>query len=182
MTRRSVHWAAAGVVGFTLLLPLGCGFVTDMFNPSFFSSLGLDPNTIVPAKGVVLVSFKNNTDAPAFFVAYQSANALDLTVHSKNFSVQVDPGKSGNQVLECPVALISPGSLGADFKVDDVAAIVAATGGTVDVTYTAAALVEGQDYRCGDVIDVELFPVAGAAGGGANNAAYLITVRVIPGR
>jgi hypothetical protein len=178
MTRRSVRWAAAGVVGFTLLLPLGCGFVTDLFNPSFFSNVGLDPNTIFPAKGVVIVSFTNNTDAPAFFLAYESVNALDLTVHSKNFSVQVDPGENGNQVLECTVALISPGSLGADFKVDDVAAIVATAGGTTDVTYTAAPLEEGRDYRCGDVIDIELFPVAGGTG---TTAAYQITVRVIPG-
>jgi len=166
-------WTAAW--GSALALLTGCGIVADAFDPGFFYALGFDPRTIFPQSGTVIVSFTNEVDVPAIFLAYESRNPQDLTQGSRNFSVEVEPKATSNEVLSCPVGLVSPGSLGTDFQVSAVAAQVIAVAGTTDVQYTGSALASGREFQCGSVIDIRLTV-------GTGDVPYVVTVRVIPGR
>ena len=127
-----------------------------------------------PPAGVIIVSFTNNTTSPVQFFAYESAEALDPTVDSRNFSVEVEAGERLNEVLDCPIGLVCPGSLAADFSRETLAALVLSTGD--EVNYEGVVLTQGQEFTCGDIIDIQLDPPAAAAGN------YLFTVRVVPGR
>ncbi len=167
MSLRSARILAA-VVGVVAAGALsGCGLTADVFNPGVFSSFGIDPNTVIPSQGSIIVLFKNSTANTAVFFAFTSKDPLNLTIESRNFSVEVPPNDNRNEVVDCPVGLVSPGTLGADFTPDNIAATV---GGT-DITY-AWSLISGRDFTCGDVIEVEL----------TDNATFPITVRVIPAR
>lgn len=176
MRRKRVRLLAAVTCGLGLLASLGCVVAADALNPGFFAALGFDPNTIFPSSGTVIVAFTNTTSLPATFYAYESADAQDLSIDSRNFSVGVESGETRNEVLACPVGVLSPGSLGADFSVDSLAAEVQETGGVVTVTYEQAPLIAGADFRCGDVVDIQLY-----ATGGTGEGAYEISVRLIPG-
>jgi len=172
MSRNVVHPVAVGLCSLALLTAVGCVIAADALNPAFFSGLGLDPGTIFPPTGVVIVAFTNYTSSPAVFYAFESPKVQDLT-GARSFYVAVDPGQTRNEVLECPVGLLSPGSLGEDYSVSSVAATVIAAG--ADVAYNGSALVGSSDFVCGDVIDIALSPAAG-------ENAYLISVRVLPGQ
>ena len=167
--RTSPGGALVVAVGLLSAACSGCLIASDLVSPGFISALGLDPGVFFPSHGVVVVSFTNNATAPATFYAYQSVDATDLTRQSRNFSVTVDPGETRNEVLICPVGLISLGTLDANFQPDDVGARV----GGDDVTYTGAALVGGRDFDCGYLIAVRLIPVAGELS---------LSVQVVPGR
>jgi len=147
----------------------GCLIAADLVSPGFVSALGLDPGVFFPSRGMVVVSFTNNATSPATFYAFESVDATDLTRQSRNFSVTVDPGETRNEVLICPVGLISLGTLDANFQPDD----VGARAGDDDITYTGAALVGGRDFDCGYLIVVRLIPVAGELS---------LSVQVLPGR
>ncbi|MFH1746286.1 MAG: hypothetical protein ABIG44_04505 [Planctomycetota bacterium] len=176
MRLKGLRILAAAVGGVMLLMAGGCVIAADALNPAFFSGLGFDPNTIFPPSGTIIVTFTNNTNAPATFYAFESADAVDLVADSRNFSVEVQPGETRNEVLTCPVGMFSPGILGADLSIDNTAADVQATGGAGTATYDGVPLVEDTDFSCGDVIDVQLYIV-----GAVDSGAYLVTVRLIPG-
>lgn len=177
MRCKRIAVVATAVGTCALLLTLGCVVAADTLNPSFFSALGFDPGTIFPTQGTVIVSFTNNTDYEATFFAFESADADDWTVDTRNFSVVVPPNSARNEVLSCPVGLVSAGQMGDDYELDmDQAAQVVTGEETVDVAY-AWPLEEGDAFSCGDVIDFTL-----EAGQVGDEVAFLISVRIIPGR
>ena len=176
MRHRRVGLLVMAACGAALLSSLGCAIAADVFSPAIFASFGLDPASISGGGGTVIVSFTNNTTFPATFLAFESEDASNLATDSRNFSVEVEAGETRNEVLTCPVEVISPGSLDASFAIDALAANVTTDGGTETAEYGGAALIEGLDYSCGALIDIQLFPPTGAL------AAYQLTVRVVPGQ
>jgi hypothetical protein len=163
-----------------LLVVGACGLVSDALAPGLAQQIGLDPASIKPQQGTVIVAFNNTTRYPATFFAYQSADATDLTRSSRNFSADIAAGKVGNEVLDCPVGLISPGSLSSAFAVDTVAATLGGVAGSTAadaiVGYAGNPVISGSGFSCGDVIEIRL-----SGGGTVEAPTFAITVRVIPG-
>jgi hypothetical protein len=167
------------------LVPLaGCAIMSDLLAPTLPLQLGLDPATVTPQQGVVLVAFNNTTQFPATFYAFSSINAQDLTAGSRNFSKVVNAGNQQNEVIDCPVGVIAPGSLSASFQPQTLAATVAGTSGTTSVNaavdYAGPQLVSGNAFQCGDMIEISLTSTGATATGGQSN--FAISVRVVPGR
>lgn len=171
-----------------LLTPVsGCTFVGDFLNEDFVLALGLDPAVFDPPQGVVVVAFENDTNFPATFYAFSSADRTDLTRESRNFSVFVDANSEGNEVLDCPVGVISPGQLDDSFN-PSTAGAVAISGSTTDdegnvetvettVGYGGVPLVLGEAFQCGDLIVVRLAEVVSG-----DDTEYQISIRVQRGR
>jgi hypothetical protein len=173
--RRWIWW-----IGIVLALPVGgCAVLSDILAPSLPLQLGIDAATITPQEGVVLVAFNNTTPSQATFFAFEAINAQNLSAGSRNFSRLVDGGTQQNEVLDCPVGVVAPGSLSATFEPQTLAATVASTSGTTtnltSVQYTGPVLEAGSAFSCGDMIEITLSPTGGQAG-------FAITVRVVPGR
>ena len=83
---RIVCVLAGGVV----LLAVGaCGIVSDLLAPGLAQEIGLDPASIKPQQGTVIVAFNNTTRYPATFFAYESADAVNLARSSRNFSADI---------------------------------------------------------------------------------------------
>ncbi len=140
VTGRSIRIAALGLLAAGLG---GCGIVGDFFAPTLAASLGLDPSTINPSQGTVIVAFHNMTQSPATFLAFKATNASDFTTGSRNFSVQVQPGQVGNEVLDCPVGLITPGTFVVTGTTDTGTGTGTGTGGTNTGTGTTTGLNPG---------------------------------------
>lgn len=170
--RQLAKWLLLGL----LLTPLaGCVMLADVVSPDFVQGLGLDPATLSRPTGVVMVAFVNNSNAPAQFYAYYTANLTDWSVDSRNFSLTVDAGGVGNEVIECPVAVVGPGMITdvTSFATNPLAVTVAdadGEGNTTDISYTGPAPQAGTSFECGDVIEITL------------RADLVVTVRVVPGR
>lgn len=173
-SKRIVSWLIGGLVG----LPLGgCGMVADIFAPGLAQEFGLDPASVKPLQGVVLVAFNNTTRSPATFYAFEAASAQDFSQSSGNFSVEVEAGEVRNEILDCPVAVISPGRLSNDFTPESIAASVGAGGSAATVNYTGPVLVSGSSFACGDLVEIRLSAAAAEEG-----EQYGVSVRVIKGR
>src|ERR1051326_275006 len=112
---RRQSWVQASALGLLCILGgTGCPVAADFFNPNVFGTIGIDPNTVKPPQGTVIVLFKNNTQSPAVFTAFESSTITNFTTqNSRNFSVGVEAGQSQNEVLDCPVRIITPGSFDA---------------------------------------------------------------------
>lgn len=160
-----------------LLLPSGCAVGADILNPDLFSQFGLDLESVTGDSGVVIVAFNNTTNASVTFYAFAAPNRQDVS-GARNFSLQVDPLSVGNEVLDCPVAVIAPGTLQADFSTDGVAALIQTEDAETTVNYAGQPLLSGTAFTCGDVVEVRL--VSTTAGTG-DNVEYSILVRRIPG-
>ncbi len=176
-------WTRSWALWSTCVLALsagGCPLVADLMAPGLPLVLGFDPASIVAPQGVVIVAFNNTTRYAAEFYAFEAADARDLTKGARNFSAEVPAGKQQNEVLECPVAIIAPGSLGADFQRVTTAVLV---GGTADaavtaaVPYTGPMLQSGNAYNCGDVIEIRL-----SSTGTVESPTFSVSVRVIRGQ
>jgi hypothetical protein len=184
MNSRIWRWAVCGLV----LLPIGgCGIAADVLNTGFLTGLGLDTATIIPPQGSIIVAFNNTTKFPALFSAWESVDPVNLKRSSKNFSVEADGGQVKNQVLDCPIGAIAPGSLGANFTPEAQAAVVTVTDAqgavtTTTVDYNGQPLESGIAYACGDVIEITLSQVTQASTTGQAQQSFAITVQVIPGR
>jgi hypothetical protein len=170
-----LRWLLIGIV----VSAAGCAVVTDALDPNLAGLLGLDP--FIGSQGTVIVAFRNATSFPATFNAFEaevrSADAADLAVgDARNFSLEVDANGIGNEVIQCPVGVFAPGSLGADFAVVAEAAVVNEDGGQQTVDYGGAPLIAGTAFSCGDVIEVRL-----EATGDNEDLTYTLVVRVIPG-
>ncbi len=150
-----------------LLLPLSaCVLLGDIFNPDFISAIGIDPGTILPQSGTIAVVFSNETSSPAVFQAFEQSDAQDPTLGARNFGVEVPAGEKRNEILSCPVGLISFGQIDASYSVTTVAAnVLTNAGGTTQIDYTGAALESGSEYTCGDVINARLVDSATTDGG-----------------
>lgn len=156
----------------------GCAVATDMLDPGLFVQLGVDPATVSQPQGVVIVAFNNATSSWATFRAYQSQGAGSPEARSKgarNFYLQVESGDVRNEVIECPVGEISPGSLDASFDPESLAAVVHTAGGDVNVDYGGVPLEISKSFSCGDVIEIRLVPLTTG-----DDTDYRIVVRVIP--
>lgn len=147
--------AAAGLTG--------CVFAADLFNPNIWGQLGIDEASVVRPEGVIIVAFNNQTANAATFYATMAVDAVDWTRGSRNFVASVNGGKVRNEVLECPVGMICPGSLAADLSDinGETAAITTQTtaDGTeqVVVAYDPALRLEAdRAFRCGDVVEIRL--------------------------
>jgi hypothetical protein len=176
--QRILGWLAGGV----LTLPVaGCALLVDALAPSLPLQLGLDPATIKPQQGVVIVAFNNTTQFPAEFFAYEIANVRDTRTTSRNFSATVEAGQQQNEVLDCPVDRLAPGSLDASFApVTTAVNVSGAAGGqavAATVAYTGPVLEANNAYNCGDLIEIRL-----SATGTGTNPTFSVAVRVIRGR
>jgi hypothetical protein len=163
-------------------------FAGDLVNPDVLSQLGLD--SLLTARGTVLVAFNNTTRFPAYFTAFYSQDAQDLTVKSRNFGTLVEARSVRNEVLQCPVGLVSPGILDSDYTINTLAAtinstITTTTGATsvsAEVAYEGVPVQVGTAFFCGDVIEIRLTEQATATGGtGGTQALFVVSLRVIPG-
>lgn len=143
----------------------GCVFVADMFNPGIWGQLGIDEASIVRPEGVVIVAFNNQTANTATFYATMAVDPDPLywSRGSRNFVASVDGGKVRNEVLECPVGMICPGSLAADLSDIDGETAAITTQTTADgteqvvVAYDPALRLEAdRAFRCGDVVEIRL--------------------------
>ena len=170
MSCKSVGRLVMVVLGVLLLSVLGCSIAADALNPAILSSLGIDPGAFIPSPGVIVVAFNNESSAPGTFYAFESASAQDLSFDSRNFSLSVDPAEIRNEVIECPVGMVSPGSLTDAFALQGLAATMVTNAGEVTVAYEGSPLVAGQDFSCGDLIEVRV------------SATYVLSVQVHPGR
>ncbi len=185
---RSWRWVILGL----MLVPIGgCGVIVDVLNPGLLVDLGLDPATIIPQPGTVIVAFHNTTPYTATFFAYESVDTVDLSQSSHNFSTVVGADEVKNEVLECPVGQIAPGSLAADFTPDTLAAAVRVvtadqqtqTVELVDVEYAGDPLVSGIAFTCGDLVELRLVVATTAADNqGGTQQQFRMVVQVIPGR
>jgi hypothetical protein len=166
------------LVALALCLPLGgCVVAADLFNPDALLSLGLDPSLLQSPPGTIIVAFNNTTRNTAAMQAFASQSAVDPTINSRNFAVQVDAGETRNEVLSCPVGALAPGSLADDFSFEALAATVFEEDGTTTVDYNGPVLEFGTSYLCGDVIEIRLTAVTTG-----EETGYAIIVRVIRGQ
>ncbi len=177
------RWLMCGLAA----LPLSaCAIPADLLNPDLLTGLGLDVATIIPPQGKIIVAFNNTTAFPAEFMAWESVDPVNFQRSSRNFTVVAQGHEVKNTVLDCPVGAISPGSLGATFTPDAMAAVVLVTDAqgaatVVDVQYAGQPLTSGVAYTCGDVIEISLAETAQGTGT-QQQQSFAITVRVIPGR
>jgi hypothetical protein len=155
----------------------GCLVAADLLNTAFLTSLGLDAQTIRPPSGTVIATFTNNTQFVAVFAAFESIDASDLSVNTRNFTIEVEPGETKNEVLYCPIQVFSLGFVDDAFAITPTGALVFTGQQGVEVDYAGAPLVSGLDFSCGDLIDVTLNPI----GAGGEQANFAFTIRVRPG-
>lgn len=176
----AVRWLACG-----LALPLGgCTIAADLVNPNLFAQLGIDPAMIVAQQGVVIIAFNNETRGSATFYAFTASSANDMTVGARNISVSVEPSTVKNEVVECPVGMVVPGSLGTDFTYDSTAVVAAGatTAGTAEQSvagYAGPPLALGTAFACGDVIEMRL-SYGTATGTDQTQLPIVFTVRRVP--
>ena len=183
MTRSKLRALALGTCGLLLLPALGCTFAADLINPDFLRQVGFDPATIVPPAGKVVVTFVNDTTQTATMYAYWSENVDRIT--GWELTAIVPPGEIMSEAVDCPVAMIGPGQVNADFSVNSNAAtVVGDTGGQTQVAYAGTALISGVDFVCGDLIEIRLIETSGDTGQDdqAGQDQYGFRVQVHPGR
>jgi len=140
------------------LCPCGCTIGMDLLNPDLLRAMGIDPGVVKPPTGVVVVMFVNDTNGLATFHGFEIPNLTHPEQGSRNFTVQVEPRESDNEVLDCPLDAFGLGSLGAGFVVSDSTAVdvVMPDGGTQSVAYGGAPLYSPDDFECNDTIMVQL--------------------------
>lgn len=177
MTGRS-SCRLGGLVGVALsLVPTtGCLLASDVVNPNLLAAFGLDPTMIRGAQGSVLVTFNNTTDFTADFFVLASDSSTDAS--SNAFLVpglDVLAGELRTQVVDCPIGALTPASFDAAGAVSAVAVRVTAADQVVDVTYDGSPLQSGDEFICGDLIEVRLIDA-----GTAEDVAFQLLIRVIP--
>lgn len=177
MTRSKLRALALGGCGLLLLPALGCTFAADLINPDFLRQVGFDPATIVPPAGKVLVAFTNDTSEYARLYAYVSEN-VEVTV-GFNMAVDLLPGMTVSQAADCPFAFMAPGRLESDFSVNNNAAAVGLEGQQTEVAYQGTVLVFGEDFVCGDLIEIRLIQTGDEQ---QAQGQYDFRVQVHPGR
>ena len=174
MDRRSRRFGLLAALLVAAVPLMGCAFAADLINPSFFASLGLDPATIVPPAGRVIVAFKNDTTGVAAFSAVvaltqeaadgTSTNASDVTVLAAD---NVAAGETRTLVVDCPFFAIQP----ADF-------VVVTSSGTATWSYQGFAIQYGEDFDCGDIVEISVVQVVNTDG----TTGFDNRVRILPGR
>ncbi len=151
-----------------LMLPAGCVFVADLLNPGIVSAVGIDPATIIPPQGRVVIAFQNSTQYPADFFAVVSDDILD---ENADFFVVTGTDVAANDTrtmaVDCPVGDVLPAS-----------AFIVVGDTVVEVPYAGVPLRSGAEFVCGDVIEMRVVQTAV----GADAAAFTIEVQILAGR
>jgi hypothetical protein len=162
---------------------VGCTVLGDLVNPSLVTALGLDPLTINPSQGVVVVAFKNSTSLPATFFGFSLVDETNPQRGARNFSSVVAPNATGNEVVNCPVTLVGPGALSSTFALSNVGAAVSSATATTNVSYLGEPFRLGESFQCGDVLEISLVAMSGTSSdpnSAATQASYVIRTRRIP--
>lgn len=178
MVKRRLKAAVLGVAALTASFSGGCVFATDLLNPGVLLALGFDPATVIRPSGAVIVAFTNNTDRLVEFQWYQAIDPNNLSAGVVLLTSQVPPGDTSNEVIQCPTSLMSLGIVEDDFTVTPTGALIFLDDNPdgTPVTYNGSPLQEGLDYRCGDLLSVDIVVIPG----GDNQFGFVI--EVIPGR
>ena len=167
MSGKSLRFVAF-VIGLPLLLPLtACFMAVDLVNPAFVSALGVDPATVIPSQGRLVIAFNNATqyDVAAAVAAVShkaSPSASDFTTVA---ATDIPANETHTMVVDCPVQIVVPGGM-----------TVLVDGAAADALYTGSPMLAGEDFRCGDVIEIQVVEV------GASGGTFEIRVRVLAGR
>ena len=154
----------------TLLSPLmGCAMAIDLVSPDFIATLGLDPATVIPSQGRIVIAFKNSTQftIAECFVSIAVDNSTSAEDYIRISARDIAANETRTMLADCPVGIILPGS-----------AVVQQDAGGPAVEYGGGAIMCGYDYLCGDVIQVEVVQ----SGDDTATAAFSIEVKVIPGQ
>lgn len=141
----------------------GCAIAGDVFNSDLLGVFGLDPATVIPDPGRVVIAYHNATTGVASFSSAVSDDTLDPTSNAKSIiSSNLLAGETRAMVVDCPVGVITPGAPATDFSTGTTAAfVVTEAGELVEVAYNGFPLVSGNDFGCGDVIQVRVVESAG---------------------
>jgi hypothetical protein len=158
----------------------GCAIGASLLNPDLLVGFGLDPTTVGGSQGKVLIAYSNSTDQLAIMsAAVIETRNPDGTSEGRTFFVRVDPGETVSDVVECPVYSITAGRLDESGATLPLAAEVNPVVMPVQVNFNGAALLEGFDFLCGDVIEIELFETVT---GMDQQQQFAIRVQVLPGQ
>lgn len=162
-----------------LALNAGCFVISDVLNPSLAGQFGLAG----PGDGAVVVVWTNDSDFPATFsVLWTNSTSADSLVRNQ-LSTAVPTGEVQNAVIDCPLGFLRPaGVLDTGEPTGDLASAAVAVNGTT-VTYTGATLVAGEDFSCGDVVEVRLIQTSETGDDDQmGEATFAIAITVVPGR
>ncbi len=175
------HRIAIGVRVLTLLAAAtmlsGCFVAADLIEEDLLRALGINPRLLAGEPGKIVVAFNNSTRAAAeMFVIYTDEPTAGN--YTRERSLTVSPGEVRNAVIDCPVTLLTPGSL--SLGATEAARVTpTGAGGPTAVAYLGTPLGRA-DFACGDLIVVTLTQTAGA--GTEQQATYAIRVQVVPGQ
>ena len=181
MGDRRIRLAALGLLICVGALTGGCPVISDAFNPDFLTSFGIPSGS---TSGTVLIAFTNNSQFSAQFVAqaFDTLSEDSVTTAGGPITATVDAGKNRTFAVDCPVAAIVPGDAsGGTTSTISVGVLSEAADGTVttlDLVFAGNPLYSGDDFLCGDVIEMRLLQV----GTGEAVEDFLLQVRVLPGR
>ncbi|MBU0617817.1 MAG: hypothetical protein KKI02_08880 [Planctomycetes bacterium] len=169
MSGKMLRFSSAIGCAAVLLSLAGCAMATDLINPSFLSTLGIDPATIIRSQGRVVIAFQNSTSGVADFGAHVSSGLSATEQDSDVIYVEdVPANETRTMVVDCPAAVVTP--LGSS--------VFGEVAGMVMVEYAGAPLVEGDDFFCGDVIEMRIVET----GTGTADPVFDYRVQVLPGR
>lgn len=156
----------------------GCAVLTDIIDADLARGLGLTDDRVNPTGGVIIVQFRNNTNAVADGHITWTSNSTTFLTGGDGFNwTNLGPGETSNTVIPCPVGLLTFGEFNDDFTINPIAVEVQTAADMVTaVTYTGDVLIGNRDFECGALIEFTVFPVAG------QENAFAISVEVLPGR
>ncbi|MDX2197890.1 MAG: hypothetical protein SF069_02845 [Phycisphaerae bacterium] len=159
----------------------GCAVGLDLFSDDLFANLGLDVTSLRGPTGRSIVNLRNETEFPVTFNVIVGENPDALEEGIEEIERGLAPGDSRNITFSCGVNFATLGVTDDDFAYTPLAAVVTEADGNVDVNYAGTALVNGEDFFCGNVIDITIdeAPVGDDDEADVN---YVIRVRIIRGR
>lgn len=155
----------------------GCFVAADLIEEDLLRALGISPQLITGEPGKIVVAFNNTTGDPAEMSVVYTTEP-ESTAFTRERSVRLSAGEIRNAVIDCPVTLLTPGSLAAGAAEAARVTPIGGQGATV-VAYQGAPLGR-TDFTCGDLIVVTLSEVAGT--GAEQQGTFAIRVRVVPGQ
>lgn len=169
----------AGLCGSVMALAVlvgGCALVADLVNPNVLAALGIDTSTLRGSPGTVLVTLNNQSNFAATFSVAVSESSSNP---EQNFFVlrgeEVQSREIRSLVVDCPVGSLAPAGSDGVAILPAEAVLVIVEDGVVAVPYAGAVLQAGDEFNCGDVIEIRLVQF----GSGATPDNFALLVRVI---
>lgn len=177
MKHRITRWGRVLMLLAAAAMLSGCFMAADLIEENLLRALGISPRLLAEEPGKIVVAFENTTRAAAqMFVAYTDVS--ESTVYTRGHWSTVPPGEVSNLVIDCPVTLLTPGSLSVG-ATEAARVTPAGGGGEIVVPYLGTPLGRS-DFACGDMIVVTL--TQRAATGTEQQAEYGIRVQIVPGQ